>query len=152
MKQLDHYDRVPVGATFSVGAQIFTMERIDEWGGKLTYLWSSKCAQCADDMLVVTPFRFDAVHRVCASCARAPVKRPGKRRGHVEREVMRVAEGLSALRGHIKLQDLLDLVAANMAIPAGRDTRAQVITRALHSLAREHERPLELVGAVVYFR
>jgi hypothetical protein len=76
-----------------------------------------------------------------------------KRRGRMERHVLDVAALVECVRDTMPIAELVEMAAGFLPAPeAGqRDTRRQVVTRAVHSLCREKDGPLRMKGLVVLF-
>ena len=74
-----------------------------------------------------------------------------KRRGRMERHVLEVTSLIGGCG--IALPDLVNCVVQLLPAPAegARDTRKQVVTRAIHSICRETDGPLGLEGQFVVF-
>lgn len=80
----------------------------------------------------------------------APVSGTTKRRGRVETHVLEMMMTLGS-DDTITLARLVEVCVAEMPQPEGRDTRRQLVTRAIQSLAREKDGPLSLSGSTVIF-
>ena len=93
---------------------------------------------------------------VVESEIKAPVVEEGrkglKRRGRIETHVLEVIATLGEVSS-MKLIELVDIAADMLPAPepGKRDTRPQAVTRAIRSMAKEKDGPLQLEGNVVTF-
>ncbi len=156
------------GTTVRSGSQTFTVVATQVWDDGATakpmgLVWRSNCASCGTEFFQHSPTHPEGLLENCPFCTSdrydrhdyiapkaAPRVSPVKRRGRIENHVLEVAYtyGNETSVGAV---DLIDRAASMLSAPekGKRDTRRQMVARALHNLSKEKGGPLQLAGGKV---
>lgn len=88
-----------------------------------------------------------------AAKAEAKPRKVVRRRGRIESHIVEMLHTYSVVEDSVELHALITLCAEALLPPEPhmRDTRRQVVTRAIHTLAREKDGPVNIVGNRVVF-
>lgn len=129
-------------------------------------VWASICPRCNARWAQMTRSRPDALHEVCHKCRGdaplfdAAVMQPAidatpigdKLRGRIERHVLEVIP-LFGERDVVPVAEVVKAAAGLLPAPAEgrRDTRRQLVVRALQQMGKEKDGPLKVDGGNVIF-
>jgi len=134
-------------------------------------VWVSKCPECDKSFYQCTSTRPAVLAECCPDCDVLGTMEPDldervaadlmdkhggstfpvKRRGRIETVVIDFMREHRAGADTVKLSELIDDVAAILPEPGEgeRDTRRQRVTRAMETLSKEKDGPLQIKGGVV---
>ena len=154
----------PVG-TRVAGGFIVVAEQVWRAGDRqeiVGLVWEAQCSVCGGGFVQLTQTHPEAFRKECFECLPSlfsnhdPARgwfRSGeykgiRRRGIIERHVLTLLDGRS---GDIPLVAFVDEAEASLPAPEDgkRDTRRQRILRALDSLSKEKDGPLQVKGGQI---
>jgi len=165
----DHPRGAKPGTIVRSGAQTFIVAATQLWSDGDTskpmgLVWRSNCAACGTEFYQHSPTHPKGLIENCPFCASerydrhdyvAPESGVGapavKRRGRIE---TRIIEAMHTFTDTVvPAAELIERATGMLDAPAKgkRDTRRQVVARALYNLSREKGGPLRLVGDRVIF-
>lgn len=139
-------------------------------------VWAGTCRACGDGFFQLSQTHPDDLNEYCSFCGsekyeafnvddrnvfkpekKSPAQSPSqsigiKRRGRIESHILEVGSAIAS-NGVVDVHELIEKAVATMPAPeeGKRDTRRQMVIRAINNMNREKDGPLKASGGLVVF-
>lgn len=159
----------PARLVYGANRRTFEVASLQRWsvGGKdevMGLVWASDCPACGQRWLQLSATRPSVLHEECHACrgerplydvaaARPDACEPrGKRRGRIETHIIEVMAQFGE-RDVVPVEEVVATAVASLPSPleGQRDTRRQLVTRALQNMGKERDGVLSISGGNVVF-